>query len=209
MDIFQTIAKRIRKNSNKQTAINILYAMFGGAVSRLLPTMVQGLSQGKINMSGWKGTFFSFLGTTFIGFALDKPQMAIGSFAVESTKILYAYGNDTIASILGTPIVAFDENAIMPAAQATNVADTPEGTREITAPDGRQILVQAGPTATENLDTGVNDYVNTLGDYVDNLNTLGSGQNSQTQVGDYVATLEDRGSMSIEEMLNNSESTIY
>ena len=54
MDVFQTIAKRIRKHSNKKTAIDILYAMLGGAVSRLLPTMVQGLSQGKINMSGWK-----------------------------------------------------------------------------------------------------------------------------------------------------------
>lgn len=190
-NLLQTAGNNIKKNMSVQNLQNAGWTIAGGLFSRLLPTAIQGMSNGRVDMTGMKGTVVSLASSILLGAAIDRPYFIVGSVGVETIKLVYAHANDTIAATFGTPIVAYDKNAIAAPVNAQLQDVPPPGTQEITAPDGSKMLVRSRATMPE---SRISDYLNpnqlpgALNDYVHPKLKDYISKQKMASMGDYVKT---------------------
>lgn len=182
MGLFKDFFSNVKKNNNSAFWKKGMFGVLGGATYILIPTAVQGMF--KVDMSGWKGVTAGAVGATLIGMGSDHPEFAMGALAASGVHITYVYGNDTIASLLGKPIFAFD-----PATQMLGDDAVPPGMQEITLPDGQRVLASA---------SGVNDFVSNLpgsqagmNDFVSSLPAAAGG----SQLRDFSNSLPGKASL--------------
>ena len=186
MNIFQLMAKNIKKNTKSSVLKRLGYVLVGGVAYPLIPTAIQGIL--KTDMSGWKGVITGAVGGALVGAASDKVEIAAGAVGAAMTHVMYVKVNDSVNEVLGTPIFRFDPNSQL-------FDEMPEGMKTVTLPNGQTVMAEI-----DGNDTELNDSVNNvpgamLNDYVAEvpLATLPASNNTMS---DYVsevpgATLND------------------
>lgn len=169
-DIFRRMSMNLKKNTKPEPLKNLLWGVIGGFLYPVIPTAIQGFL--KVDMSGWKGVLTGGLTTTAIGMLSDKMMIAYGGIAAMTTHIVYVKANDTIASVMNTPIFAFDKtSSLMDEA-------LPPGMEYINLPDGTRVIAQKSPA--------LNDFVNEIPALQDYTSTIETTKIASDALNDFV-----------------------